>query len=104
MSLAVNTHAWGTRARALRPRMRGVASKSSRTTRRAAGEPVLNTRDLFVLGWVCTHLRLCSTPRQQASCSAYRRHGYSHRLARAAFHTTASDTTCASTPTTCGNG
>ncbi|MGA8365656.1 MAG: hypothetical protein WB709_14235 [Solirubrobacteraceae bacterium] len=53
MSLAVNTHAWGTRARALRPGMRGIASGSSRTTRRAAGEPVLSTRDLFVLGWVC---------------------------------------------------
>lgn len=52
MSLAVNTHTWGPRARALRPRMRGVAS-SSRTARRAVGEPVLSTRDLFVLGWVC---------------------------------------------------
>ncbi len=53
MSLAVYTHVWGARARALRPGMRGVASGSSRTARRATGEPVLSTRDLFVLGWVC---------------------------------------------------
>jgi|GEM_PF-1413435 len=53
MSPAINTPTWGTRARALRPRMRGVASGSSRTVRRSREEPVLSARDLFVLGWVC---------------------------------------------------
>jgi hypothetical protein len=54
MSLTVSTHAWGPRARALRPGVWGVASSgSSRTLRRASGEPVLSTRDVFVLGWVC---------------------------------------------------
>lgn len=53
MSLTVRTHTWGPQERALTPRVRGVASGSSRTLRRAVGEPVLSARDLFVLGWVC---------------------------------------------------
>lgn len=53
MSPTINTHAWGPRARALRPRVRGVAPGSSRTVRRASREPVLSARDVFVLGWVC---------------------------------------------------
>jgi hypothetical protein len=51
MSPAVNTPTWG--ARALRPRVRGVASGSSRTVQRAGREPVLSARDLFVLSWIC---------------------------------------------------
>jgi hypothetical protein len=53
MSPAIDTHTWGARAHARGSRMRGVSSGSSRTSRRAAQEPVLSTRDLFVLGWVC---------------------------------------------------
>jgi hypothetical protein len=56
VSPAIDTRAWGARAHRhpLGSGMRGVASSgSSRTVRRAGGEPVLSTRDLFVLGWVC---------------------------------------------------
>lgn len=53
MSPAVNTRIRQARAHALRPVMRGIAPRTSRTARRAEGVPVLSARDLFVLGWVC---------------------------------------------------
>lgn len=53
MSLRVYTHTWGVRAHARGSRMRGIASRTSRTARCGAREPVLSARDLFVLGWVC---------------------------------------------------
>lgn len=53
MSLDVYTRTRNTRAHTRRSWMRGVSQRSSRSVRRAAREPVLSTRDLFVLGWVC---------------------------------------------------
>lgn len=53
MSLDVYTRTRDARAHAWGPRMRGVAPRTSRTARRAVQEPVLSTRDLFVLRWIC---------------------------------------------------
>lgn len=53
MNLSVYTRTRNTRAHTRRSWMGGVSQRSSRSARRAAREPVLSTRDLFVLGWVC---------------------------------------------------
>jgi hypothetical protein len=53
MNLSVYTRTRNTRAHTRRSWLRGVSQGSSRSAWRAAREPVLSTRDLFVLRWVC---------------------------------------------------